>query len=190
MTIRVIEERSARVLDTEEGLFRAVVAWRGRASGRGLLYFVALEGDSPGETSGGGVPDPEDRRDRRAPLEPGRSLEDLSEEGLTERLEAGAPLTATERRFRAPDGRLWLAQSVGPVWADEDPAEGSTGLLFTSLEGPHRRLRAPGGHPGEMEGGELVDLWRRAGSAEGDGDGEGEPAEAPAGGSSPGDGGT
>ena len=162
MTVRATDGRGTRAVESGEGDFRAVVAWRGRASDRGLLYFVALDG---------GEPHPDDRRDRRAPLEPGRALPDLSDGDLRERVEDGAPLTTTERRFRAPDGRLWLAQSIGPVWADEDPAEGSTGLLLTSLEGPHERLRAPGAHAGEMEEGELADLWRRAGAEGDDGDG-------------------
>lgn len=163
MTIRATDERSTRLVESGEGAFRAVVAWRARASDRGLLYFVALDGEEP---------DPDDRRDVRAPLEPGRDLTDLSDGDLRERVEGGAPLTGTERRFRAPDGRLWLAQSIGPVWADEDPAEGSTGLLLTSLEGTHERLRAPGAHAGELEDGDLADLWRRAGS-DGDDGGDG-----------------
>lgn len=166
MTVRSMEERSRRVVEGEEATFRAVVAWRGRASDRALLYFVALDGDDP---------DPDDRRDRRALLEPGRDLADLSDGDLRERVEEGAPLTETERRFRAPDGRLWLAQSIGPVWAEEDPAEGSTGLLLTSLEGAHERLRAPGSHGGEPMGeDELADQWRRAGADGGDDAGGGE----------------
>lgn len=161
VTVRAMEERSTRVAESGEEAFRAVVAWRGRASDRGLLYFVALDGEEP---------DPDDRRDRRAPLEPGRDLADLSDRELREGVEDGAPLTGTERRFRAPDGRLWLAQSIGPVWADEDPAEGATGLLLTSLEGAHERLRASGAHAGEMGEDDLADLWRRAESDEDDGD--------------------
>ena len=161
MTVRSMEQRSTRVVENGEASFRAVVAWRGRSSDRGLLYFVALDGEGA---------DPDDRRDRRALLEPGRALADLSDGELRERLEGGAPLTDTERRFRAPDGRLWLAQSIGPVWADEDPAEGATGLLLTSLEGPHERLRAPGAHASEMEEDELADLWRAADTAGDDGD--------------------
>ncbi len=163
MTLRTDEDRRERELASGSGRYRAVVAWRGRVSGSGLLYFVAMDGDAP---------DPDDRRDRRAPLESGRTLDDIPEEELAEALEGGTPLTGTERRFRAPDGRLWLAQGVGPVWADEDPAEGSTGLLLTALEGPVRRLEAEGGHPGRMDEGELSDAWRRAAPAEGDGEGE------------------
>lgn len=163
MTVRAMEERNTRVVESGKGAFRAVVAWRGRASDRGLLYFVALDGEEP---------DPDDRRDRRALLEPGRDLADLSDGELRERVEDGAPLTGTERRFRAPDGRLWLAQSIGPVWADEDPAEGSTGLLLTSLERAHERLRAPGANAGELGDDELAGLWRRAGN-DGDDGGDG-----------------
>lgn len=163
MTLRADEERRAREVEAGDARYRAVVAWRGRTSGLGLLYFLAMDGDAP---------HPDDRGDRRAPLDPGRSLDDIPEEELAEALEGGTPLTGTERRFRAPDGRLWLAQGVGPVWADEDPAEGSTGLLLTALEGPVRRLEAEGGHPGRMDEGELSDAWRRAAPAEDDGEGE------------------
>lgn len=178
MTVRTGGERSSRVVESGEGPFRALVAWRGRASDRALLYFLALDADAP---------DPDDRRDRRAPLGPGREPGDLSEEDLLELLAEAAPLTGTERRFRAPDGRLWLAQSIGPVWADEEPAEGSTGLLFTSLEGASERLRAPGAHAGALEEAELADLWRRAGAdlEEDGGDGE---ADAGDGGDGAGDG--
>lgn len=163
MTGEADEGRGRRVVETNGDRFRAAVAWRGPASGRGLLYFVALEDGEPGD----------DRRDRRAPLEPDRGLEDFTEEELRELLSEGEPLTGTERRFRGPDGRLWLAQSVGPVWADEDPAEGSTGVLFTALEGPFERLRGPGAHAGALDGDELVALWRRAASPEDGGDADG-----------------
>lgn len=167
MTIEGGDERSTRVVEGEERRFRAGLAWRGERSGYALVYFVALDDGEPGD----------DRRDRRAPLGGNRDLRGLSDAELTDLLSAGKPLTATERRFRAPDGRLWLAQSVGPVWADGEPAEGSTGLLFTSLEGPHERLRGPGGHAGELDEGDLADAWRRSGAADGGGSGEGDGGE-------------
>lgn len=147
------DARPARVVKAGAGSFRAVEAWRGEASGGGLCYFVALD---EGEAAD------DDRRDRRAALAPDQRLEELSDRELAGLLEAAAPLTNTERRFRAPDGRLWLAQNVGPVWADRDPARGTTGLLFTALEGARERLRAPDGHAGRADPGELERRWRQA----------------------------
>lgn len=166
MTLRADEERRAREVEAGDARYRALVAWRGRASGHGLLYFLAMDGDAP---------HPDDRGDRRAPLDPGRGLDDIPGDELARAVEEGSPLTETERRFRAPDGRLWLAQGVGPVWSDGDPAEGSTGLLLTALEGPVRRLEAAGGHPGRMDEEELASAWRRAspaGNADDDSGGE------------------
>lgn len=172
MTTTAGGERTSRTIEAGGRRYRATVAWRGTTSGRGLLYFVALGEEGPDD----------DREDRRVPLGPGRGLEEVSDEELVDLLSDGRPLTGTERRFRAPDGRLWLAQSVGPVWADDDPAEGSTALLFTSLEGEVERLRGPGVHAGRVGEEELRALWRRAaapeggneedGSARGDGDDE------------------
>lgn len=161
MTVDTGRTRSSRELESDGERYRAALAWRGRSSGRGLVYFLALDGDEP---------DPDDRRDRRVPLTDADAFAELSEGELSGLLEEAAPLTETERRFRAPDGRLWLAQSVGPVWADEDPAEGSTGLLLTALEGEPERLRGPGVHVGRLDGTELADLWRRAGDGEREGE--------------------
>lgn len=144
--------REERELGSEGGRWRASLARRG-PSGHALVYFVPLE---DGEVVA------DDRRDRRAGLEPGRALSDLEADELGARLERGTELTGTERRFRAPDGRLWLVQNVGPVWAEDDPAEGTTGLVFTSLEGPAERLVADDGHVGRMSESELADRWRTA----------------------------
>lgn len=145
-------KREEREIASGGDRWRASVARRG-PSGHALVYFVPLE---DGEAAA------DDRRDRRAGLGPGRQLSDLEDEELRDRLEEGTVLTGTERRFRAPDGRLWLAQNVGPVWADGDPAEGTTGIVFTSLEGPAERLAAGDGHLGRMSPSELADRWRGA----------------------------
>lgn len=145
-------KREEREIASDGQRWRASVARRG-PSGHALVYFVPLE---DGEAAA------DDRRDRRAGLEPGRQLFDLEDDELEDRLEEGTPLTGTERRFRAPDGRLWLAQNVGPVWADEDPAEGTTGIVFTSLEGAAERLAAADGHLDRMSASELADRWRGA----------------------------
>lgn len=145
-------EREEREFTSDGARWRAVPARRGR-SGHTLVYFLPVEGDAVVDDDG---------RDRRAGLEPGRRLSDLDEDGLRTLLERGTRLTGTERRFRAPDGRLWLVQSVGPVWADDGVAEGLTGLVFTSLEGPPERLAAEGGHAGRMSPSDLSRSWRRA----------------------------
>lgn len=159
--------RGERLLEAAAGRWRVVEAWRAQ-SGPGLLYFLPLDGDEVTE---------EDREDRRAALEPDETVGGLEEETLRERLAGATALTVTERRFRAPDGRLWLVQSVGPVWADA-VASGLTGLLFTALEGGADRASAAGGHAGEMSKEELADRWRRAveGSGEDDRGGEDGPA--------------
>lgn len=156
-------EREARELEAGGRRWRAVEAWRAE-DGPGLLYFLPLGED--------GEPGGDDREDRRAALEPDETVAGLDADALRKRLDGGVPLTVTERRFLAPDGRPWLAQSVGPVWADE-VASGLTGLLFTALEGPRERASSGGGHAGEMSAGDLERRWRRAveGPEEGD-DGE------------------
>lgn len=147
-------EREARTVEREGDAYLAVEAWRGAAH-HGLCYFVKLE-------TPGGAPDPDDAGDRRAPLAPSERLDELPERRLDELLDEAVSLTVTERRFEAPDGRLWLAQSVGPVWAESGVAEGATAVLFTSLQGPRVRVEAEGGHVGRAETGELVAAWRRA----------------------------
>lgn len=151
--------RGQRILEVDGRSWRAVEAWRAE-SGSGLLYFLPLAEDRE-------APGDDDREDRRAALEPGESVEGLDRETLEERLLEGTPLTVTERRIRAPDGRPWLVQSVGPVWA-EDVASGLTGLLFTALEGPHARAASGGGHAGEMSEAELYARWREATADPGD----------------------
>lgn len=146
--------------------WRATAAWRA-ADGSALCYFRPAAEEGSSSSTG----------DRRARLPEDRSLETLEEEELEALFREAAPLTDTERRFLAPDGREWLAQNVGPVWAEEDAAEGATGLLLTALDGSAERLRTYGGHVGRTSAAELEEAWRRAG---------GEPAtdgeEAPGGG--------
>lgn len=160
--------RGEKVMEAEGRRWRAVEAWRAE-SGLGLVYFLPLDGT-------GGVEEG-DREDRRAALEPGETVQGLEEEALRERLGGATALTETERRFRAPDGRVWLAQSVGPVWAD-GVASGLTGLLFTALEGPTERAIVGGGHVGEMSDGELAERWRRAVEGSGEDGPDGPPLTA------------
>lgn len=147
-------ERPSRYVEHGGRSYLALEAWRG-ASGEGLCYFVPVAAPD-------GAPLEDDEGDRRAPLGPEEGLHDLPRRRLVELLEGAAPLTVTERRFRAPDGRLWLAQSAGPVWAEDGVAEGATGVRFTSLEGPRERVEGEGGHVGRMGTGALVAAWRRA----------------------------
>lgn len=155
-------ERERRQFEAGGRRWRAVEAWRS-SKGSSLVYFLPL-------ARGSDRPAGDDRLDRRAGLEPGRRLAELPAAELERLLEDGTGLTGTERRFRAPDGRPWLAQSVGPVWAEGGVAEGLTGVLFTSLAGEVRRARGAGEHVGEADEERLADWWRTAVGGEADGD--------------------
>jgi hypothetical protein len=137
--------------------YRACVAWRGRETGFGLLYFHPV-----GEAA-------DDRADLRALLAPGEGPDRLTDARLRELFDEARPLTVTERRFTAGDGRRWLAQNRGPVWAERSAAEGHTGIVFTSLEDEVERVSSPGRHVAEMSDDELGDLLRasRAGPGQG-----------------------
>lgn len=135
------EPRVAREIRTAHGRWRASEAWRGR-SGWGVLYLVALDSAGPAA---------DDRRDRRVLLEPGSEIDSLADAELVSRSTDGAGLTSTERRITGPEGRTWLVQSRGPVWAGEGVAAGLTGLLFTALDGPSARVEVEDGHAGALE---------------------------------------
>ncbi len=140
--------------------YRACVAWRGRETGYGLLYFHPVT-----EAAG-------DREDRRALLAPSEGSGELTDTRLRELFEAARPLTVTERRFTAGDGRRWLAQNRGPVWAERSAAEGHTGVVFSSLEDELQRVSSAGRHVVEMSDDELGELLRatHAGADEGPGE--------------------
>ncbi len=161
-------ERQRREFEAEGRPWRAVEAWRSRR-GTALVYFLPLAGPE-------GEPAEDDRLDRRAGLEAGRRLGELEDGELEDLLGSGTPLTGTERRFRGPDDRPWLAQSVGPVWADEDVARGLTGVRFTALAGGERRVRGPGGHVGRASDERLAAWWREA-TGEGSPEEPGDPSE-------------
>jgi hypothetical protein len=111
-----------------------VEAWRA-ASGHGLAFFL------PGL--------------RRAVLEPGTHLSELIPDELSELAGKAVPLTATEAVIDAPDGRRWLAQARGPVWAGAGTTAGLCGTVFTSLDGPFERFESEDASP-----------WLDAGSAD------------------------
>lgn len=138
-------QRPSRVVEADGAAWRLIEAWRGRA-GQSLCYLLSLED---------GVAAGDDRRDRRAVLEAAERLSDLPQERLAGLVEESVPLTDTERRFADPDGRIWLAQNVGPVWAEGDVASGLTGVLFTSLEGPMERWSRASGHLRKLSDPEL-----------------------------------
>lgn len=144
--------RPHRAIEGPDGRWLAVEAWRGEG-GHGLCHLFRLR---DGET----VED--DREDRRAALEPGERLEELEPERAAELVAAATPLTETERRFRDADGRAWLAQNSGPVWAGPGVAAGLTGIVFTALEGGGRRVEAPGGHVADLSPADLARRLRGA----------------------------
>lgn len=160
----ITRERTTRELRVEAGpdapggtrAYRVIEAWRGD-SGHGLCYFLALPAGEAGDPDAA-----DDRHDRRAVLAPDEELADADEDRLRELHERARPLTDTERRFSGPDGKWWLAQNTGPVWAEAGVAEGATGILFTSLEGTLERGRVPGGHVANLTGSELVAARDRA----------------------------
>jgi len=109
---------------------------------------------------------------RRMALAPGRGIEHLSIADLSTGLAGAVGLTGTEAVFTAPDGRRWLAQAVGPVWAGSEAAEGLVGTMFTSIDGRFERFEV-GGSPlrpdredPERVRAELEDLWRLRGESE------------------------
>ncbi|MCG8469443.1 MAG: hypothetical protein MJB57_14760 [Gemmatimonadetes bacterium] len=117
--------RPGRDRDIEGRTVRAIEAWRAR-SGLGLLYFVDEEGD------------------RRASLAPEQTLETLTDADLSAVWERAVPLTPTERRIRDDDGRVWLIQGFGPVWAETGGAADAVGTRIRCLthEIPPLRLEA------------------------------------------------
>ena len=103
---------------------------------------------------------------RRVLLDPGRRIAELADDELATELAAACGLTATEAVFTAPDGRRWLAQAVGPVWAGSEAATGLVGTMFTSIDGRFERFEVcgsplrSGDEDPERVRAELQELWR------------------------------
>lgn len=103
---------------------------------------------------------------RRILVAEDRELTRMEVEELRIALEGASGLTATEACFDAPDGRRWLAQAVGPVWAGSEGAEGLAGTLFTSIDGPFERFESRGSplRPDRGSGvpvdADLAEIWR------------------------------
>lgn len=135
------ERRNEGAGDAEREL---VVAWR---TSRGTRLVLAFPGPS------------------RFALGPGSGLDALDAAELKAHLEVATGLTDTEATFRAPDGRRWLAQATGPVWAASEGAEGLLTTRFTSLDGAYESLQSPGSplRPDRPDGVSLDDalteLW-------------------------------
>ena len=122
----------------------------GRApSGLGLGYFVCG--------------DPE-VADRRAALPAGQALSDLDDEAFRALWEAGRPLTSTERRIVDGSGAIWLAQGMGPVWAEGGSAAGTTGLRLRCISDHRPAVELNGAALSGMSDAELV---ARLGASEG-----------------------
>lgn len=147
-----MSERPSRAFEHRGERWRAIDAWRGRG-GLGLLYFVRLVEDRPGD---------DDRTDRRAALDPDVRVDEASEQALRERLDAARPLTETERRIADAGGDLWLVQNTGPVWAEDEAAADATGIRFRPLtrEGP--AIAVPGGHLRDRSPTDLAGRLERA----------------------------
>ena len=118
-------------------------------SGVGLGYFVC-------DDSGMG--------DRRAALPAGLALADLDDDAFRALWEAGRPLTSTERRVVDDSGAIWLAQGVGPVWAERGSAAGTTGLRLRCISAQCPVVELYGATLSEMSD---TELSARLGAPEG-----------------------
>lgn len=118
-------------------------------SGLGLGYFVC---DGP------------QMADRRTALPAGLALADLDDEAFRALWEAGRPLTPTERRVVDGSGAIWLAQSMGPVWAEGGSAADTVGLRLCCISAHRPAVELNGATLSEMSDAELI---ARLGAPEG-----------------------
>lgn len=110
-------------------------------SGLGLGYFVCDDA---------GVPD------RRTALPADLDLSSLDEGAFRALWEAGRRLTSTERRVVDANGAIWLAQSVGPVWAAGASAAGIVGVRLRCISAEHPVAELHGATLSGMSDAELI----------------------------------
>lgn len=110
-------------------------------SGLGLGYFVCG--------------DPE-VADRRTALPAGHALSDLDEEAFRALWGAGRTLTRTERRVVDGGGAIWLAQSMGPVWAEGGSAADTVGLRLRCISARRPVVELNGATLSGMSDAELI----------------------------------
>ena len=114
----------------------------GRApSGLGLGYFVC---------------DDAEVADRRTALPAGVDVRGLDDEAFRALWEAGRELTCTERRIVDPHGLVWLAQSVGPVWAEGGTAAGTLGVRLRCVSAERPVLELNGVTLSEVADADLI----------------------------------
>jgi len=118
-------------------------------SGLGLGYFVC---DDP------------KMADRRTTLPAGLAVADLDDEAFRALWEAGRPLTPTERRVVDGSGAIWLAQSMGPVWAEGGSAADTVGVRLCCISAHRPAVELNGATLSEMSDAELI---ARVGAPEG-----------------------
>ncbi len=110
-------------------------------SGLGLGYFVC---DDP------------EVADRRTALPAGLAVADLDDEAFRALWEAGRPLTPTERRVVDGNGAVWLARSMGPVWAGGGSAADTVGLRVCCISAHRPVVELNGAALSEMSDAELI----------------------------------
>ena len=137
--------RSGRIDGASWTLYDAARA----PSGLGLGYFVC---DDP------------EVADRRAALPARLALADLDDDAFRALWEAGRPLTSTERRVVDGSGAIWLAQGMGPVWAEGGSAAGTTGLRLRCISAHRPVVELNGTTLSGMSDAELI---ARVGAPEG-----------------------
>ena len=110
-------------------------------SGLGLGYFVCDDAEA---------------EDRRAALPADIDLASLDEGALHALWVAGRGLTSTERRIVDGDGAIWLAQSVGPVWARREGAAGTVGIRLRCISADRPVAEIHGATLAGMSDAELI----------------------------------
>ncbi len=119
-------------------------AWRA-TSRLGLGYFIR-EDRAPG--------------DRKVELRPGESVSDLDDAGFEELWGRAHELTPSERRVVDEEGAVWLAQGMGPVWAEGGAAANAIGFRLRCISADRRIVERKGKAPNEVSEAELIEALR------------------------------